>query len=52
MSVASSDVMMVTPAHHSITPASVTECPVLASVRRPSPGVLYYGQRLRGDDVK
>ena len=52
MAVASRVVMMVVPAHHSITPASVTGRPCLASVRHPSPGVLSYRQGLREEDVR
>jgi hypothetical protein len=44
-------VMMVISAHHSITPASVIGWSCLTSVRHPSPGVLSFEQRLRGEDV-
>ena len=51
-SVASHAVMMVAPVHHSITLASVTGRPCLASEKRLSPGALSYSQGLREEDVR
>ena len=51
MNIASRAIMMASPAHYSITPAGVTGWLRLTAVRRPSPGVLSFRQKLRGEDV-
>ena len=51
-SVDSRAVMMASLVDYSITPAGVTGRLRLAAVRHPSPGVLSFRQKLRGEDVR